>query len=296
MSIRFEDRLDGVSNYLRWKVRISAILKENKIWKYVNTVVIIPTDPINLDVYEVQEARAQRVILDGVKDHLIPHLFEKQTAHETRDTLKKLYEAKNENRKMALRDKLHSVVMVKDENVSSYLTRVAQVKDELAAVGDVIADSKLVRIALKGFGKEWDVFVKCVVGREKLPDWNKLWDDFTQEEIREGSHSKQLDVDIKENVGVITKTKNKKKGKDLNKVKCYTCNQYGHYASKCPNKKEQDKNDVVATTSVEEFATKFEREFSLVSFDSSVDSSNLQNAWIVDSGSTRHMTDMWEVF
>jgi hypothetical protein len=57
------------------------------------------------------------------------------------------------------------------------------VKDELAAVGEVIPDSELVWIALKGFTKEWEVFVKCVVGKEKLPDWSRLWDDFTQEEI-----------------------------------------------------------------------------------------------------------------
>jgi hypothetical protein len=31
LCIRFEDRLDGISNYLQWKVRIAAILKENKI-------------------------------------------------------------------------------------------------------------------------------------------------------------------------------------------------------------------------------------------------------------------------
>jgi hypothetical protein len=38
--------------------------------------------------------------------------------------------------------------------VTSYLTRVAQVKDELATVGEVVSDSELVRIALKGFTKE----------------------------------------------------------------------------------------------------------------------------------------------
>jgi hypothetical protein len=53
------------------------------------------------------------------------------------------------------------------------------VKDELATVGEVISDSDLVRIALKGFTKEWEVFVKCVVGREHLLDWSRLWDDFT---------------------------------------------------------------------------------------------------------------------
>jgi hypothetical protein len=55
---------------------------------------------------------------------------------------------------MALKDKLHDTKMGKGESVSSYLTRVAQVKDELASVGEVILDSELVRIALKGFTKE----------------------------------------------------------------------------------------------------------------------------------------------
>jgi hypothetical protein len=188
--IRYEDRLDGISNYLQWKVRMSAILRENKIWSFVSTIVVVPsTDPIALDLHEVKEAKAQRLILDGVKDHLIPHLAEKKTTKEMWDALKNLYEAKNENWKMALKDKLHDTKMGKGESVSSYLTQVAQVKDELAAVGEVISDSELVRIALKGFTKEWEVFVKCVVGREHIPDWSRLWDDFTQEEIREGSQS-----------------------------------------------------------------------------------------------------------
>lgn len=65
------------------------------------------------------------IILDGVKDHLVPHLAEKKTTKEMWDTLNNLYEAKSENRKMALCEKLHSVKMEKDESVASYLTRVA---------------------------------------------------------------------------------------------------------------------------------------------------------------------------
>ena len=71
--------------------------------------------------------------------------------------------------------------MNKDEGVASYLTHVAQVKYELASIGDIVPNSELVRIALKGFTKKWDVFVKCIVGREKLHNWFRLWDDFTQE-------------------------------------------------------------------------------------------------------------------
>ena len=39
-------------------------------------------------------------------------------------------------------------------------------------------DEKLVRIALNGFTEPWDTFVKGVVAREKLLDWQRLWDDF----------------------------------------------------------------------------------------------------------------------
>jgi hypothetical protein len=158
--IRFEDRLDGISNYLQWKVRMSTVLKENKIWNYVSSVVVVPaTDLVALDLHKVKKAKAQRIILDGVKDHLIPHLAEKKTTKEMWDALQNLFEAKNENRKMASKAKLQDTKMGNEESVSSYLTRVAQVKDELVAVGEVISDSELVRITLKGFTKEWEVFV-----------------------------------------------------------------------------------------------------------------------------------------
>jgi hypothetical protein len=184
VSIRYEDRLDGISNYLQWKVRLSVVLKENKIYNYVNSVVAAPaTDPVSLDLHETKESKAQSIILDGVKDHLIPHLAKKNTAKEMWDALKNVFEAKNDNQMMALKDKLHDTKMGKEESVSSYLTRVAQVKDELEVVGVVITDSELVRIPLNGFTKEWEVFMMCVVGREHILDWSTLWDDFNQEEI-----------------------------------------------------------------------------------------------------------------
>jgi hypothetical protein len=228
--IRYEDWLDGISTYFQWKVRMSSILRENKIWSFVNTIVFVPSvDPIALDLHEVKEAKAQKLILVGVKDHLIPHLAKKKTYKEMWDALKNLYEANNENQKMALKDKLHDTKMGKGESVYSYLTWVSQVKYELVAIGEVILYSDLVRIALKGFTKEWEVFMKWVVGCEHLPYWRRLWEDFTQEEIQEGSQSNGHKGDgiDEENVDLDAKGKEKKKGnsgRDLSKVKFYCCN------------------------------------------------------------------------
>jgi hypothetical protein len=37
-SLRFEDRLDGTSNFLSWKVRVTLLLEENDLWDIVKNV------------------------------------------------------------------------------------------------------------------------------------------------------------------------------------------------------------------------------------------------------------------
>ena len=58
MSIRYEDRLDGISNYIPWKVRITAVLKEWKIWSFANTVMTKSTDNDEFAKFEALEVRA----------------------------------------------------------------------------------------------------------------------------------------------------------------------------------------------------------------------------------------------
>ena len=60
---------------------------------------------------------------------------------------------------MVLREKLRSTKMFRGESVTSYLTRVSQVKDELAAVGEVVDRAKLIQVALNVFSKSWESFV-----------------------------------------------------------------------------------------------------------------------------------------
>jgi hypothetical protein len=42
-SLRFEDKLDGASNFLSWKVRVTLLLEENDLWDIVKNVVTLPT-------------------------------------------------------------------------------------------------------------------------------------------------------------------------------------------------------------------------------------------------------------
>ena len=59
--------------------------------------------------------------------------------------------------------------MNKGENMTTYLTRITQVRDELGAIGEVIESVELVCTALNGVAKPWAVFVESVVAREHMP-------------------------------------------------------------------------------------------------------------------------------
>lgn len=90
----------------------------------------------------------------------------------------KLYQSDYQSQKMMLKDKLHGTRMFKGDSMTSYLSKLTQVKNELVVVGEMIVEEELVHIALNGFSKHQMVFVKCVMGQDHLPDWARLWDDF----------------------------------------------------------------------------------------------------------------------
>jgi len=82
--------------------------------------------------------------------------------------------------------------MTSSKNVTSYLITISQVCDELASIGEIVEESKLVRMALKRFLEQWQPFINGVVSRENLSDWNKLRDDFIQEELPCTQHTRVL--------------------------------------------------------------------------------------------------------
>ncbi|XP_059068968.1 uncharacterized protein LOC131859351 [Cryptomeria japonica] len=69
----------------------------------------------------------------------------------------------------------------------------------------------------------------------------------------------------------------------------------GHYASQYPNKKNKgkQKKQVATTAKVEEFATQFDNEFSLIAC---LSSSFANSVWYIDSGASCHMMGVKEYF
>jgi hypothetical protein len=115
----------------------------------------------------------------------------------------------------------------------TYLTKFAQIRDELATVGEAVDETELARTALNGFTKQWEVFFRGVVAQEKLPDWERLWDDFTQEELRlDATQASQPKSEEEKNVSLHGKKGSGMEGsRDMSKLRCFACHKTGHYAS-----------------------------------------------------------------
>ena len=88
--VRDQDRLDEASNFAVWKTKILLVLDSNHAKNFALKVVVIPVDPNDNDRYEEAMVRSKCIILDMVKDHVVPHITEKQMAVEMWEALKNL--------------------------------------------------------------------------------------------------------------------------------------------------------------------------------------------------------------
>jgi hypothetical protein len=77
-------------------------------------------DVVEKEKHQKDSIRAQRIIADSIKDHLILYVSSKKNLKEMFDSLIKLYEGKNINRKMNLRYQLKNTKMQKGEMIQEY--------------------------------------------------------------------------------------------------------------------------------------------------------------------------------
>jgi len=131
--------------------------------------------------------------------------------------------------------------MQKNDTIPQYLSRITQVEYELGGV--------VVNLALLGLPRSQHNYEDSVNGREKLPNWERLWSDLVQEEFKgnnkDGTSSKAEDEENFSLVGKGKKGKWKKtqrkpesnqnngKKKDMNKIKCFHFHEFENYATKC---------------------------------------------------------------
>lgn len=59
-----------------------SVLKDSGVLEFVKQQIVPPTNPEQLAQRNKNDTKVRRIILEGIGDHIIPHLHEKKIAYE----------------------------------------------------------------------------------------------------------------------------------------------------------------------------------------------------------------------
>ena len=128
---KLDEKLEGADNFRAWKYRISLVLEENELDSYIHEEVPVPEGDEAKALHKENMVMEKGIIADSIKDHLIPQVSSLKTPKAMFDALTKLFERKNINQKMTLRNQLKNVKIQNAETIQYYFTRVSQIKEKL---------------------------------------------------------------------------------------------------------------------------------------------------------------------
>jgi len=121
--LRLEYALEGSMNYISWKDRMEAVLDDNGLKEFMDEDVPKPTDAAEVEAWQKNIAKCRRILLEGVRDHIVSSLHGKATPYLMWKSLTKLFQIKSDQRKLALKDKHRNIKCKKGDSMPKYLTR-----------------------------------------------------------------------------------------------------------------------------------------------------------------------------
>ena len=76
-----DSALNGSLNYIAWKDRMEVVLEDNGLKEFINSDVPNPgsSDVALPDAWKKKIAKTRRILLEGVKDHIVSSLHGKAT-------------------------------------------------------------------------------------------------------------------------------------------------------------------------------------------------------------------------
>jgi hypothetical protein len=193
-SMKSENKLDGASNFRVWKTRIDLILAKNKVLDIMKGNIMKPEfgeekekelqNVAAMEKFKDVDINDMSIIVDSIKDHLIPYISHINSSKKMYDALTNLFSVRNIGQVMSLKNELRDMKMNDDDSITSYFVRISQLRDQLKAIGEITLEKELVNIVLNGLPKTWDAFSARMDTRKEYLTFEELWTCCAQEESR----------------------------------------------------------------------------------------------------------------
>lgn len=261
------ERLD-VDNYATWSIRMKALLISKGLWA---AVVTEPPDA-------AQDQKALAQIILHVKDHHLMTVGSCPTAKNAWETLKTIYEAKTNARKLLLRRELTTLKMGATEPLTKYAARTKDLQTQLRTAGEDVKDQEAALQFLAGLPPAYDMISTVLTAGD-----NELAIDTVLPKLLSVEQMAAQPERPSEAALFAKPGGQQGGGKPRSDRTCFYCGKKGHIARECKKKKRNEAHGNTGQRNYQQSALAF------TALPAPTSSSKAMR-WVLDTGASRHIT------
>lgn len=221
-------------NWVVWKFQTQVILKSRGYFDIVSGTKLRPaTDRNEQTKWDSQDAKAQEVIVTRMEQGPLTHILSCETSKDMWFKLKSVYDKESEVSIHLLQQKFF-MLDFGSGSVSSFISRLEEIKNKLQQAGEQLSDKMLMTKILMALPEEYKHFRSAW---ESVPSDKQTLEELTSRLCIEEERNKFAE----ESTVLVARDKNNSvKGKV--KSKCYICQKPGHVARFCFSRKKENVN------------------------------------------------------
>ena len=229
------NKLVRLSNFNAWKKRTDLKLIENEVMGFIEGSTIQPPkeDILAYIKYMQGDIKARRILIESIKETLIPYVLKLESSKEIYEKLVELFSKGSTKEIISLRQKLYKLRILK-EGIIPYPMEIFAIRDQLLKLGEVMSDREILTMVQNSLPKEWRGFTSSIDGREEAMTIQSLGK-IEESRLKEGSRKEnQAYATMSRKKGRFGKFGPQNKRRNMDKVRCFGCNELGHYKRDCP--------------------------------------------------------------
>ena len=300
------------SNWLPWKRRMLAVLRDQKLDGYIekNAAPPLPRDPKNptdeersaIKKWTEGDYRAQSRIELSIGDAEMVHIIGATTASQMWRQLTLVKEARGRMGVLATRRALYRSMAEEGFNLLEHVSSLRKLQEELHLMGSLIPDEDFAMILVSSLPESWDIYTSAYLGSKT--DGTALTSHELVAILLEEERRRNARTGYSQDVAMHGKYAkgDKKKNSGDSEKECHNCHKKGHIAKDCwakgggkegqgPGSKKKGKGKQEKTNQVTE------------SINDSLDiayvaskAPNDRSVWVLDSATTSHISNNRHTF
>lgn len=268
-------------NYVTWKFMMKTVLEREKVWDVVDNVKPEKMDDKQEALWKTKDCTARTSIVLYIQPNQLRFVKTASTAREMWLNLQTYHEKATAGNQATLLDNLCMLKLSEGGDIEQHLDEMEELFERLELAGLEFNEPLRIAMTLRSLPRSYRSFVTSLENRKP----EDLTMDFVVSRLRDEfqKYESQEEDYVKQEKAMKVKTDDVKK--------CYFCQKPGHFRADCPEMKKwrdfkaaEEQKALWASTKASDEADSSGSSLCFVAGE------GFAGAWIVDSGSSCHMT------